>query len=151
MASKYHHGAVECVLVTPLAPPPRPLSGKAGAGAAAGAAAGAGAEGEGGGKVWTGSADGTVFCWPDPGGSGQINEAEGKSIKLEGGKGEGQALARSRLSATVPNHHTVCRGLLRCSTPEVGPGLSFLRLIIDLVDLQTSSVVLPLNPRCFSP
>eukprot|EP00198_Chlamydomonas_reinhardtii_P010605 XP_001699942.1 predicted protein [Chlamydomonas reinhardtii] len=85
VASKYHHGAVECVLVTPLtAPPPssRPASAKPGAGAGAGDAGGAGT----GGKIWTGSADGTVFCWPDPEGKGQINEAEGKSIKVEGGK-----------------------------------------------------------------
>lgn len=62
VASKYHHGAVECVLVTPLtAPPPssRPASAKPGAGAGAGDAGGAGT----GGKIWTGSADGTVFCW----------------------------------------------------------------------------------------
>ncbi len=84
VASKYHHGAVECVLVTPLtAPPPSSRPASARPGPAAG-----GARGDAGGKVWTGSADGTVFCWPDPEGKGQINEAEGKSIKVEGGKGE---------------------------------------------------------------
>ncbi|GIL63528.1 hypothetical protein Vafri_17568 [Volvox africanus] len=96
VAAKYHHGAVECVLVTPMTPPPLPPPGfprpasattRSSPRAAVMAAAVLGEDGRGGGgKVWTGSADGTVFCWPDPAGTGQINEAEGKSIKVEGGK-----------------------------------------------------------------
>ncbi|GIL95063.1 hypothetical protein Vretimale_1083, partial [Volvox reticuliferus] len=95
VAAKYHHGAVECVLVTPMTPPPLPPPGaprpvsattRSSPRPAVMAAAAVGEDGRGGGKVWTGSADGTVFCWPDPVGTGQISEAEGKSIKVEGGK-----------------------------------------------------------------
>ncbi len=96
--------------MTPLAPPPLPPAGaplrpasaaraspRAAAAAVAAAAAAAGGEDGGagggrGGKVWTGSADGTVFCWPDVAGTGQISEAEGKSIKVDGGKGEWRRL-----------------------------------------------------------
>lgn len=40
-----------------------------------------------GGKLWTGSADGTVFAWADPEGGGMIDEAAGTSYRLEGGRG----------------------------------------------------------------
>ncbi len=69
---------VEALLVTPLTAPARPASA-----AAVGGAAAAGS----GGKVWTGSADGSVWAWPDAKGTGQMGEAEGKLVKVEGGKG----------------------------------------------------------------
>lgn len=51
---------------------------------------GKGAKGGGGTKVWTGSADGTLFCWPDTAGRGQLKESEGATILVEGGKGAGK-------------------------------------------------------------
>lgn len=91
VASKYHHGAVECLLFTQLeggdsssTTHKRQDGGSGCAGSKGGAvvplpeAAAA--------KLWTGSADGTVFCWADAKGDGMIADGDGKSIKLEGGK-----------------------------------------------------------------
>lgn len=42
------------------------------------------------GKLWTGAADGTLLMWADESGSGQLDAAKGKLIKVEGGKCEWQ-------------------------------------------------------------
>ncbi len=55
---------VDCLLLTPM-----------------------GRSGGGAGKIWSGSADATVYAWPDASGTGQI-DSSGQSIRVDGGKRE---------------------------------------------------------------
>lgn len=66
MTSNHHNKQVDCLLCTPISA--------------------GGSTDTGIGKIWSGSADGTVFMWADESGGGQLDSTKGKFIKMEGGK-----------------------------------------------------------------
>mmetsp|Transcript_33316 Transcript_33316/g.99196 ORF Transcript_33316/g.99196 Transcript_33316/m.99196 type:complete len:316 (-) Transcript_33316:333-1280(-) len=65
MTSNHHNKQVDCILVTPSK---------------------AGGNTDSGGVVWTGSTDGTVYCWSDDDGRGKADVSKGKSISIPGNK-----------------------------------------------------------------